>query len=522
MGNGGFPENGGCFGVSNWWWLLNDWAVKYLLSLDQGTTSSRAILFDGEAKVVASGQNEFAQIFPCPGWVEHDPEAIWESQRGAIEEAFALAGCGWESVHAIGITNQRETVVAWDAETGEAVGTAIVWQDRRTAAFCDELKESGKEPWIQERTGLVVDPYFSASKMRWLLENRESVAALERQGQLRFGTIDSWLVWKLSAGAFHVTDVSNASRTQLFNLERCEWDEELLALFGVSRSSLPAIVDSSGDLAQTSETVTGGFSIPVTGMAGDQQAALFGQFCFEPGMAKCTYGTGCFVLMQVGGVPVQSKSKLLATVAWRMDGKTEYALEGSVFMGGASVQWLRDGLGIIESAADVGVLAASVEDSGGVVVVPAFTGLGAPYWDPHARGAVLGLTRGSSKAHVARATLEGIAFQVVDLIRAMESDFGSTISQIRADGGASASDLLMQIQADLSGVTVACPEVLETTAMGVAFLAGLGSEFWSSREEIRSFVKPDRSFEAILGEGERLKRHGVWLNAVECCRSFRG
>lgn len=494
--------------------------MKYLLSLDQGTTSSRAILFDKESKVVASDQYEFPQIFPQPSWVEHDPEEIWESQLKAIEGAFAKAACGWESVHAIGITNQRETVVAWNSETGEAVGTAIVWQDRRTAEFCDALKANDKESWIQEKTGLVIDPYFSGSKMRWILENREDAAKLNADGKLRFGTIDSWLIWKLSGGKAHVTDVSNACRTQLLNLESCEWDAELLDLFGVSLESLPTVVDSSGNLAMTCKSVTGGVSVSVSGIAGDQQAALFGQLCFEEGMVKCTYGTGCFILMQVGESVVRSENKLLSTVAWRLNGKTEYALEGSVFMGGASVQWLRDQLGIIGEASEVGELAAEVENSGGVVVVPAFAGLGAPYWDPHARGSILGLTRGSSKAHIARATLEGIAFQVVDLVRAMEADSGRELLEIRADGGASASDLLMQMQADLLGASVSCPKVLETTAMGAAFLAGLGSGYWKSREDIAGFVKADRAFECSMADEERERRCEVWKRAVECCRAF--
>lgn len=493
--------------------------VKLLLALDQGTTSSRAILFDKEARAVASDQREFPQIFPRPGWVEHDAEAIWRSQREAIAGAMRNAEVGWDSIAALGLTNQRETVVAWDARTSRAVGNAIVWQDRRTADDCEALKQAGHEAAIQAKTGLRLDPYFSATKMRWILRERPEARALADQGHLRFGTIDSWLVWRLSGGQSHVTDASNASRTLLMDLNRCAWDPELLDLFGIPEETLPRIVDSSGELAWAT-TLADGQATPISGIAGDQQAALFGQLCFEPGMAKCTYGTGCFVLMQVGESPVFSRSQLLSTVAWRIRGETDYALEGSVFIGGAAVQWLRDELGLIETAAEVESLAEQVDDSGGVVVVPAFAGLGAPHWDPYARGAILGLTRDSSPARIARATLEGIAFQVADVIGAMEADCGRALSGLRVDGGASANDLLMRLQADFSGSTVTRPQSLETTALGAAFLAGLAVGFWPSREALRSLAREDASFEPQMGAEERGRRVARWRKAVQRCRDW--
>ncbi|MBK1878667.1 glycerol kinase GlpK [Pelagicoccus mobilis] len=489
--------------------------MEFILAIDQGTTSSRAILFDKDAKVIASDQHEFAQYFPKAGWVEHDASEIWESQLRAIEGALKKAGCSWESIAGIGITNQRETIVAWDAKTGEPVGKAIVWQDRRTAGYCDRLKAEGKESWIQERTGLLLDPYFSASKMRWILENRPEAKVLADKGELRFGTVDSWLIWKLSNGRSFVTDVSNASRTLLMDLRSCEWDGDLLGVFGVPSSCLARIVDSSGALAETAGEVTGGCEIAVSGIAGDQQAALFGQLCFEPGMVKCTYGTGCFILMNVGRGPAVSRNKLLGTVAWRMAGTTEYALEGSVFVGGSAVQWLRDELGLIKSAAEIEALARSVDDSDGVMLVPAFTGLGAPYWDPYARGTIFGLTRGSTAAHIARATLDGIAYQVCDVASAMASDAGRELGEIRADGGASANALLMQTQADLTGAEVACPKILETTAMGAAFLAGLGVGFWESKEVLKELVRADRRYGPGMPVHEREKRLRKWAKAVE-------
>lgn len=478
------------------------------------------MLFDKDAAVVASEQYEFRQKFPRSGWVEHDAEEIWESQYRAITGVLAQANCDWSEVASIGITNQRETVVAWDGRSGEALGNAIVWQDRRTARYCAELKAEGKESWIQDRTGLLLDPYFSASKMRWILEQRPEAMALLEEGNLRLGTVDAWLTWKLSGGASFITDVSNASRTLLMDLRTCEWDAELLELFGVDEGCLPRIVDSCGALARTSAEVTGGREISITGIAGDQQAALFGQLCFEPGMVKCTYGTGCFILMNTGKSPAVSRNKLLSTVAWRMNGKTEYALEGSVFVGGSAVQWLRDELGLIRSASEIEALARSVDDADGVLLVPAFTGLGAPYWDPYARGSLLGLTRGSSSAHIARATLDGIAYQVCDVAAAMASDAGRELGEIRADGGASANSLLMQIQADLSGSEVSCPEKLETTAMGAAFLAGLGIGFWESQEALAKLVKTHRRFRPTMCEGDREKRLSRWARAVERSREW--
>lgn len=473
------------------------------------------MVLDRQARVVAVGQEEFPQLFPKPGWVEHDAEAIWASQKNSIDAAFAKVGIGWDSIEAIGITNQRETVVAWDADSGEAIGTAIVWQDRRTADFCEELQSASKESWIQDRTGLLLDPYFSAGKMRWILENRPEATKLAAVGRLRLGTIDSWLVWKLSGGRSHVTDVSNASRTQLMDLRSCQWDTELLELFGVPKESLPQIVDSSGELAMTSAKMSSGREVPICGIAGDQQAALFGQLCFKPGMVKSTYGTGCFVLMNVGKGPAVSRNKLLSTVAWRVGGVTEYALEGSVFVGGSAVQWLRDQLGVIKKASDIEELAGSVPDSDGVVVVPAFTGLGAPYWDPYARGAIFGLTRGSSVAHIARAVLDGIANQVSDVVVAMASDSGRELRELRADGGASANELLMQIQADVSGAVVSCPKILETTALGAGFLAGLAVGFWESKEALAELIEPDRTYEPAMDKEAREIRMTRWRKAVE-------
>lgn len=495
--------------------------MKYILSLDQGTTSSRAILCDSSAKIVATEQFEFSQKFPRQGWVEHDANEIWDTQQRAFEGVLKKQGCGWKDIEAIGIANQRETLVVWNAETGEALGNAIVWQDRRTADLCRKLKaEEGREEWIREKTGLLLDPYFSATKLHWRLRHDKELRSLAEKGVLAVGTIDSWLVWKLSGGRSHVTDVSNASRTLLMNLQDCEWDPELLEFFGIPESCLPEIVDSSGLIAQTAADVSSGVSVPICGIAGDQQAALFGQVCYEKGMVKCTYGTGCFVLMQLGSEIAYSKKRLLTSVAWRIGTETAYALEGSVFMGGASVQWLRDGLQIIEESSNVEALARSVEDSGGVFVVPAFTGLGAPHWDPYARGAVLGLTRGSSKAHVARATLEGIAFQVTDLIEAMEEDSGIEITRLQADGGAAANDLLMQIQADLIGCRVARPAVLETTALGAAFLAGLATGYWKSMEEIASLWAESSCFEDQSDGEQRQKRMLRWTRAIDRAKAW--
>ena len=493
--------------------------MKFILSLDQGTTSSRAIVFNRNAEIVSVGQKEFRQIFPQPGWVEHDANEIWETQIHSAREALSKAGLSWGDIEAIGITNQRETVVAWNRETGEPAANAIVWQDRRTSDYCDSMKGEGRESWIQGKTGLLLDPYFSGTKIKWLLDENEQVRALADSGNLAVGTIDSWLVWKLSEGACHVTDVSNASRTLLMNLESCEWDDELLDLFGIDSKILPRIVDSSGALAETASSVTE-VALPVTGIVGDQQAALFGQACYEPGMVKNTYGTGCFILMNVGEKPAVSENKLLSTVAWRLNGKTEYALEGSVFIGGALIQWLRDELKIIESAPEVESLAAEVEDSGGVTIVPAFSGLGAPYWDPYARGAILGLTRGSSRAHIARAALEGIAYQVADVAQAMEDDSGRTLESIQADGGASANDILMQTQADLLGAPVRCSQIAETTALGAAFMAGLAVGYWQSQSDLAALWQERKRFDPRSDSEERERKLRRWRRNVERVRDY--
>ncbi len=487
--------------------------MSYILSLDQGTTSSRAILFDKESKIVGVGQHEFKQIFPQPGWVEHDALVIWETQLKSAEDALASASALWSDVAAIGITNQRETIVLWDKRSGKPVANAIVWQDRRTAEYCDQLKQDDRESWIQKKTGLLLDPYFSATKIKWLMEENPEAIELAKAAQLAIGTIDTWLIWNLSGGKAHITDVSNASRTLLMNLVTLEWDQELLDLFQVPRSALPDIVDSSGSLAESSSCVTTQ-PIPITGIAGDQQAALFGQVCFSSGMVKNTYGTGCFLLMNVGTEPVYSANKLLATVAWRIGGVTEYALEGSVFIGGALIQWLRDELRIIDSALEVESLAAEVKDSGGVTIIPAFSGLGAPYWDPHARGAIMGLTRGTSRAHIARAALEGIAFQVADVASAMEEDSGRKLETLQADGGASANGILMQTQADLLGVPVRCARIAETTALGAAYLAGLAVGYWGSKKELKEGWSESRRFEPASDSEDRKSKMLGWRKNV--------
>lgn len=487
--------------------------MSYILSLDQGTTSSRAILFDKESKIVGVGQHEVEQIFPQPGWVEHDALVIWETQLKSAEDALAAASASWSDIAAIGITNQRETIVLWDKRSGKPVANAIVWQDRRTADYCDQLKREDRESWIQKKTGLLLDPYFSATKIKWLMEEHPEAIELAKADQLAIGTIDTWLIWNLSGGKAHITDVSNASRTLLMNLEMLDWDEELLDLFQVPRSALPDIVDSSGSLAESSSSVTVQ-PIPISGIAGDQQAALFGQVCFSPGMVKNTYGTGCFLLMNVGTEPVYSANKLLSTVAWRIGGVTEYALEGSVFIGGALIQWLRDELRIIDSAVEVESLAAEVEDSGGVTIIPAFSGLGAPYWDPHARGAIMGLTRGSSRAHIARAALEGIAFQVADVASAMEEDSGRKLETLQADGGASANGILMQTQADLLGVPVRCARIAETTALGAAYLAGLAVGYWGSKKELEEAWSESRRFEPASNSEDRKSKMLGWRKNV--------
>jgi glycerol kinase len=498
--------------------------VAYILALDQGTTSSRAILFDHGGAVASVAQREFPQIFPKPGWVEHDPKEIWASQIAVAAEALARVPGGTAGVAAIGITNQRETTVVWDRETGEPIYNAIVWQDRRTADRCDKLKADGFEDLVRQRTGLVIDAYFSGTKAAWILDNVEGARAGAAAGRLAFGTIDSWLVWQLTGGRVHVTDVSNASRTMLFNIHTLKWDEDLLGMLGVPASLLPEVHASS----EVYGRVAGGLGlsgVPVAGIAGDQQAALFGQMCVTPGMAKNTYGTGCFLLQNTGERPVESANRLLTTVAWQVGGRTEYALEGSVFIGGAVVQWLRDGLGLIQHSQDVERLAASVPDNGGVYLVPAFAGLGAPHWDAYARGTIVGLTRGANAGHIARAAIESIAYQVGDLLDAVHRDAGIPLGELRVDGGAARNDMLLQFQADLLGAPVVRPTVTETTAIGAAYLAGLAVGFWASPEEIARQWKAERRFDPSMPEPEAgrlrdrwhdaLARAKGWLNAGE-------
>jgi len=485
--------------------------MKYILSLDQGTTSSRAILFDHAGSIVAVAQKEFPQIFPKPGWVEHDPRDIWSTQAGVAAEALTKANVGAADVAAIGITNQRETTVVWDRATGEPVYNAIVWQDRRTAGICDRLRARKLDRVIRRKTGLVLDAYFSATKVQWILENVKGARARAKAGELAFGTVDSWLVWNLTGGKVHVTDASNASRTMLFDISKGEWDDELLKLFGVPRSMLPEARSSSEVYGVTKLL---GTPIPIAGIAGDQQAALFGQACTKPGMAKNTYGTGCFMLMNTGTKRIASKNNLLTTVAWRIGDRTEYALEGSIFIAGAVVQWLRDGLEFFRSAAEIEALAAGVSDTGGVYLVPAFAGLGAPHWDQYARGTIVGLTRGSTKAHIARAALEGIVLQVMDVLKAMEADAGIKLKELRVDGGASANDLLMQLQADLLNVPVVRPKVAETTALGAAYLAGLAVGFWKNQADIARQWQVDKRFKPAMKTAARSRITKGWQRAL--------
>ncbi|HSU52717.1 MAG TPA: glycerol kinase GlpK [Candidatus Dormibacteraeota bacterium] len=493
--------------------------MSCILALDQGTTSSRAILFDHGGEVRGVAQQEFRQIFPKPGWVEHEPEEIWRSQLAVMRAALSQSGLSPRDIAGIGITNQRETTVIWDRRTGEPIHNAIVWQDRRTAGFCEELKRSGAGDLVQQKTGLVIDAYFSASKIRWLLENVAGARERANRGELAFGTIDSWLVWKLTGGKLHITDASNASRTMLCNLRTGDWDDELLELLKIPRELLPRICSCSEIYGHTAPGVLEA-EIPICGLAGDQQAALFGQNCFTRGLAKNTYGTGCFVLMNIGKEPIPSKHKLLTTIAWNLGQKLEYALEGSVFIGGAVVQWLRDGLGIIKSSAEIEALAASVPDSGGVYLVPAFAGLGAPHWDQYARGIIAGLTRGSSAAHVARAALEGIAFQVADVLDVIREDSGISLAELRVDGGASANNLLMQFQADLLQVPVVRPKMHETTALGAAFLAGLAVGFWKDRSEIEKTWVADRVFTPQKRADEVAHLRQRWSKALERAREW--
>ncbi len=493
--------------------------ADYILALDQGTTSSRAILFDHAAKIRAVAQQEYEQIFPRPGWVEHNAMAIWESQLSVAREALEKVGAAPGDVAGIGITNQRETTVIWDRKTGEPIGNAIVWQDRRTAAFCRELRDAGKADLIQEKTGLVVDPYFSGTKARWLLDHVEGARDRAEAGELAFGTIDTWLVWKLTGGKLHLTDVSNASRTMLFNLRTLEWDPELLDLLNVPASLLPEVRASSEVYGETSPDLFGE-PIRIGGIAGDQQAALFGQACYEKGMAKNTYGTGCFLLMNTGSEPVKSKNQLLTTLAWKIGDEVEYALEGSVFIAGAVVQWLRDQLGIIQESSEIEALAKTVEDNGEVYFVPAFSGLGAPYWDSYARGTVVGLTRGSNKGHLARAALESIAFQSLELLQAMEADSGIQLKELRVDGGATLNELLMQFQSDILGAPVVRPEVSETTALGAAYLAGLATGFWASKEELATHWGVDARFEPGMNPEDAARLLKQWKRSVERSRDW--
>lgn len=485
--------------------------MKYILALDQGTTSSRAILFEKSGAVAGVAQREFPQHFPTPGWVEHNPEDIWESQIAVVKEVLEKNWVSPSSIAAIGITNQRETVVVWDRKTGKPIAPAIVWQDRRTASMCAKLKLLGKEKEIRKKTGLVLDPYFSASKVAWILEKVKGARAKANAGELALGTIDTWLTWRLTCGRVHATDATNASRTMLYNIHTLKWDESLLGIFGIPKSMLPEVKPSSGFYGETQ--VFGG-SIPISGIAGDQQAALFGQACLKPGMVKCTYGTGCFMLMNTGPKPMVSKNELLTTIAWQIGDKTEYALEGSIFIAGAVVQWLRDGLGIIQTSAEVEELANRVPDSGGVILVPAFAGLGAPHWDAYARGILVGITRGTNSSHIARASLDGIAFQVAEVLRAMEADSSIKLRELRVDGGASRNNLLMQIQSDLLGVPVIRPKVSEITALGAAYLAGLAVNFWKSTHEIATQWKEAGRFKSKWTQPQRKSAIKLWGKAL--------
>lgn len=487
--------------------------MKYILALDQGTTSCRAILFNKKGSIYAVEQQEFTQIFPKPGWVEHNALEIWQTQLKVAQEVLTNNDVAPNEIAAIGITNQRETTVIWDKKTGKPIHNAIVWQDRRTASFCDELKEEGWEPYIKKNTGLVIDAYFSGTKVKWLLDNVPGARAKAKKGQLLFGTMDSWLVWNLTGGKVHVTDYSNASRTLLYNIKELKWDKELLKRFDIPTAILPKVKPSSQVYGKTISNLFGK-SISVAGMAGDQQAALFGQACHQPGMAKNTYGTGCFMLMNTGTEPVESKAGLLTTIAWGIDGKVYYALEGSVFIAGAAIQWLRDGLKLLDSAPDSEFFAQKVDDNGGVYVVPAFAGLGAPYWDMYARGAIFGLTRGTDKSHLIRATLESLAYQTRDVLDAMEKDAGVPLASLRVDGGACANNLLMQFQSDILKTKVERPKVIETTALGAAYLAGLAVGFWTPRN-IKKGWQLDRAFSPKMKAAKRKQLYKGWQKAVQ-------
>lgn len=492
---------------------------KLILALDQGTTSSRAILFNHDGEIVNVTQKPFEQFFPEPGWVEHNPNEIWSSQIAVAAEVVASEGITGLDIAAIGITNQRETTIVWDRETSKPIYNAIVWQDRRTAKYCDALKEKGHVDTIKKKTGLVLDAYFSATKLKWILDNVEGAREKAEAGKLCFGTVDTWLVWKLTRGKMFITDVSNASRTMLFNIQTLEWDKELLTLFDIPKSMLPEVKESS-EVYGTTATTLFSTKIPIAGIAGDQQAALFGQMCTKPGMVKNTYGTGCFLLMNTGEKAVYSEHNLLTTIGWKINGKVTYALEGSVFVGGAAVQWLRDGVKIVKTAPGINHLAETVKDNGGVYFVPAMTGLGAPYWDQYARGLIIGITRGTTDAHIARATLEGIAFQVYDVVKAMEADSNETSIELRVDGGAAASDLLMQMQSDLFGFKILRPKTLETTALGAAYLAGLAVGYWDSIDEIHSQWSIDKEFHPKVEKSEVKNKLRYWHKAVKCAQNW--
>lgn len=493
--------------------------MKYVLALDQGTTSSRAILFDQNGAIHSTAQREFEQHYPRPGWVEHDPEDIWSTQISVAIEALSRGNARPRDVAALGITDQRETTIVWDRETGDAICNAIVWQDRRTAPICDRLREQGLEQTVREKTGLLIDAYFSASKIMWILDNVNGARGKAEAGKLAFGTVDSWLIWKLTSGRLHAIDATNASRTMLYNIHDGKWDGDLLKAMNIPESLLPEVHSSSEVYGNVSTTLGLG-DIPIAGVAGDQQAALFGQTCFSPGQAKCTYGTGAFLLQNIGPTPVSSKHRLLTTVAWQLGQKREYALEGSVFIAGSVVQWLRDGLGIIRASGDVEKLALSVPDNGGIYLVPAFTGLGAPHWDPYARGTLIGITRGTTAGHIARAALESIAYQAADLLKAMHDDSGIAIKELRVDGGAACNDTLMQFQADLLRIPVVRPAVTETTSLGSAYLAGLAVGFWKNMDEVKQHWKVDRTFHPKRPDSEISRLRERWHDALERSKAW--
>jgi glycerol kinase len=493
----------------------------YILALDQGTTSSRALLLDRRGEIVALAQKEFAQLYPRPGWVEHDPRDIWSSQAGVAAEALTRAGVGASAIAAIGITNQRETTIVWDRATGQPIYNSIVWQDRRTASYCDELKARGFEPMVRAKTGLPIDAYFSATKIRWILDHVEGAREQARSGRLAFGTVDSWLLWHLTRGALHATDVTNAARTMLFDIHALQWDDELLELFEIPRAMLPEVRSSSEVYGHTAAALFAA-EIPLAGVAGDQHAALFGQMCMQPGMVKNTYGTGCFLVMNTGAQPIESSHNLVTTVAWQAGGQTQYALEGSIFIAGAVVQWLRDGLGLIRSAAEIEALAASVPHSDGVYFVPAFAGLGAPHWNAHARGSLFGVTRGTTSAHIARAALDAIAYQSYDVLAAMEADSAMRINELRVDGGACANNLLMQFQADLLGVDVLRPRSSESTALGAGYLAGLAVGYWHDVDELQRQWMLDRRFTPSMPPDEVQQRLAGWQRAIGAAKAWAG